>query len=243
MSAWSGTVPTGAAGLAQDLPILQFGVGARSPGPRRPGVRDVHFLLVSGEAAVAAESRGPCDGGVVGPPKWVRRLGRRCRPDSRSGHATPALPAPCPARPAGWQELTPRAGRISSASTRSSGCRATDVLHRSLRGLLHCPRRTHGSGWPPAPTELNVPYASVVDGDPRRLLRHPSVRSLRRRAGQRVRPAALISAHVADGPDLRHGHGYEYYQFVHEGTTISPGVRGTVFFLTTGFHGLHVSGA
>ncbi len=38
------------------------------------------------------------------------------------------------------------------------------------------------------------------------------------------------------------GQGYEYYHLVHEGTTISSSVYGSVFYMTTGFHGLHVIG-
>jgi cytochrome c oxidase subunit 3 len=38
------------------------------------------------------------------------------------------------------------------------------------------------------------------------------------------------------------GQTYEYMSLVNEGTTISSGPYGSVFFLTTGFHGLHVTG-
>jgi cytochrome c oxidase subunit III len=38
------------------------------------------------------------------------------------------------------------------------------------------------------------------------------------------------------------GQAYEYFQLVNEGITIPSGAYGTVFFLTTGFHGLHVIG-
>jgi cytochrome c oxidase subunit 3 len=38
------------------------------------------------------------------------------------------------------------------------------------------------------------------------------------------------------------GQAYEYTQLVHEGTTIASAPYGSVFYLTTGFHGLHVIG-
>ena len=38
------------------------------------------------------------------------------------------------------------------------------------------------------------------------------------------------------------GQAYEYQHLVHEGTTIASTPYGSVFYLTTGFHGLHVIG-
>jgi cytochrome c oxidase subunit 3 len=38
------------------------------------------------------------------------------------------------------------------------------------------------------------------------------------------------------------GQAMEYAELVHEGTTISSSPYGSVFYLTTGFHGLHVTG-
>ncbi|MEO7124946.1 MAG: heme-copper oxidase subunit III [Nakamurella sp.] len=38
------------------------------------------------------------------------------------------------------------------------------------------------------------------------------------------------------------GQSFEFYNMVSEGTTLSSSAYGTVFYLTTGFHGLHVIG-
>ena len=38
------------------------------------------------------------------------------------------------------------------------------------------------------------------------------------------------------------GQVYEYFELFHEGLTISSDVYGSLFFLATGFHGLHVTG-
>jgi cytochrome c oxidase subunit 3 len=38
------------------------------------------------------------------------------------------------------------------------------------------------------------------------------------------------------------GQAFEYTELVHEGVTIPSSAYGTMFYLTTGFHGLHVTG-
>jgi cytochrome c oxidase subunit 3 len=38
------------------------------------------------------------------------------------------------------------------------------------------------------------------------------------------------------------GQAFEYAELVHEGTTIQDSAYGTVFYLATGFHGIHVAG-
>ncbi|XVV05571.1 aa3-type cytochrome oxidase subunit III [Actinosynnema sp. CA-248983] len=96
--------------------------------------------------------------------------------------------------------------------------------------------------WPPAPTHLNVPYAlfftiilvassftcqwgvfAAERGD---------VFGLRRWYTLTLIMGAIFVA----------GQAGEYINLVAEGTTIPGSAYGTVFYLTTGFHGLHVIG-
>jgi cytochrome c oxidase subunit 3 len=96
--------------------------------------------------------------------------------------------------------------------------------------------------WPPEPTHLNVPYALVV--------------TIILVASSFTCQFGVFAAERGDVFGLRRwylltlvmgtvfvlGQAYEYYQLVHEGTTLSSSAYGTVFYLTTGFHGLHVIG-
>ncbi|MGH8964636.1 MAG: aa3-type cytochrome oxidase subunit III [Actinomycetes bacterium] len=96
--------------------------------------------------------------------------------------------------------------------------------------------------WPPHPTELNVPYALVVTIV---LVASSFTCQFGVFAAERgdvfgLRRWYLLT--LAMGTAFVLGQGYEYYQLVHEGTTLSSSAYGTVFYLTTGFHGLHVTG-
>jgi len=96
--------------------------------------------------------------------------------------------------------------------------------------------------WPPPPTHLNVPYALVV--------------TIVLVASSFTCQFGVFAAERGDVFGLRRwylltlimgtafviGQGYEYVQLVHEGTTLASSAYGTVFYLTTGFHGLHVTG-
>jgi cytochrome c oxidase subunit 3 len=98
------------------------------------------------------------------------------------------------------------------------------------------------SGWPPEPTELNVPYALVV--------------TIILVASSVTCQMGVFAAEIGNVYGLRRwftitfvmgltfvlGQGYEYVQLVAEGTTISSSTYGSVFYLATGFHGLHVIG-
>jgi cytochrome c oxidase subunit 3 len=100
-----------------------------------------------------------------------------------------------------------------------------------------------GDTWPPEPYELNVPYALVV--------------TIVLVASSFTCQFGVFAAERGDVYGLRRwylltlimgtffvlGQGYEYYNLAtHEGLTLSSAAYGTVFYLATGFHGLHVTG-
>ena len=103
--------------------------------------------------------------------------------------------------------------------------------------------KAHNEGhWPPEPTELNVPYALVVTI----ILVSSSfpcqwgVFAAEKGDVFRLRFWYLIT--LVMGTAFVLGQANEYRNLVHEGTSISSSAYGTVFYLTTGFHGLHVTG-
>ncbi len=101
--------------------------------------------------------------------------------------------------------------------------------------------QAHGN-WPPEPTELNLKLAVPVTAV---LI-----------ASSFTCQMGVFSAERGDVFGLRRwyvvtffmglffviGQGTEYHALYQEGTTISSSVYGSTFFITTGFHGLHVIG-
>ena len=99
-----------------------------------------------------------------------------------------------------------------------------------------------GNTWPPAPFELNVPYALVV--------------TIILVASSFTCQFGVFAAERGDVFGLRRwylltllmgtlfvlGQANEYRTLIEEGLTIPSSAYGTVFYLATGFHGLHVVG-
>jgi cytochrome c oxidase subunit 3 len=116
------------------------------------------------------------------------------------------------------------------------------MFFAGLFGIYFTARAQHVGEWPPPPTELDVPYALVVTIV---LVASSFTCQLGVFAAERgdvfgLRRWYLVT--LAMGTFFVIGQAYEYYNLVHEGTTIPSGAYGTVFYLTTGFHGLHVIG-
>ncbi|MCY7343678.1 MAG: heme-copper oxidase subunit III [Pseudonocardia sp.] len=100
-----------------------------------------------------------------------------------------------------------------------------------------------GVEWPTPPTELNVPYALAVTIV---LVASSFTCQFGVFAAERgdvfgLRRWYLLT--LAMGTLFMLGQAFEYYTLVTEhGTTLSSSAYGTVFYLATGFHALHVIG-
>jgi cytochrome c oxidase subunit 3 len=116
------------------------------------------------------------------------------------------------------------------------------MFFAGLFAIYFTVRAQHVGEWPPPPTELDVPYALVVTIV---LVASSFTCQLGVFAAERgdvfgLRRWYLVT--LAMGTFFVVGQAYEYYNLVHEGTTIPSSAYGTVFYLATGFHGLHVIG-
>ena len=116
------------------------------------------------------------------------------------------------------------------------------MFFAGLFAMYFTARARATEGWPPEPTELNLPYAlfftiilvasSVTCQFGVFAAEQGNVYGLRR----------WFTITFVMGLVFVLGQAYEYVQLVAEGTSISSSTYGSVFYLTTGFHGLHVIG-
>jgi cytochrome c oxidase subunit 3 len=116
------------------------------------------------------------------------------------------------------------------------------MFFAGLFAMYFTARSQAGGNWPPEPTELNLLQAVPV--------------TLVLIASSFTCQMGVFAAERGDVFGLRRGYvvtflmglffvlgqGYEYIQLVHHGTTLSSSAYGSVFYLATGFHGLHVIG-
>jgi len=116
------------------------------------------------------------------------------------------------------------------------------MFFAGLFAMYFTARARATEGWPPEPTELNVPYALVV--------------TIILVSSSFTCQFGVFAAEVGNVYGLRRwftltfvlglafvlGQGFEYINLVREGTSISSSTYGSVFYITTGFHGLHVIG-
>lgn len=98
------------------------------------------------------------------------------------------------------------------------------------------------ANWPPEGTELSVGYSAIFTT----VLVLSSVTCqigvFAAERGDVYKLRRWFTLTLVMGLIFVLGQANEYRNFVHEGTTLSSGPYGSVFYLTTGFHGLHVIG-
>ena len=116
------------------------------------------------------------------------------------------------------------------------------MFFAGLFAMYFVSKANSGGDWPSYPTHLNVPFALTITVI---LVASSFTCQLGVFAAEQgdvfgLRRWYVISAVM--GTVFLIGQAYEYVMLYLEGTTISSSVYGSVFFITTGFHGLHVIG-
>src|SRR3712207_6635121 len=116
------------------------------------------------------------------------------------------------------------------------------MFFAGLFAMYFTARARAQDGWPPEPTELNLPYALVFTT----ILVASSVTcQLGVFAAEQGNVYGLrrwFSITFVMGLIFVLGQAFEYVALVEEGTKINNSTYGSVFYITTGFHGLHVIG-
>ena len=116
------------------------------------------------------------------------------------------------------------------------------MFFAGLFAMYFTVRAAHPGDWPMAPTKLNVPYALIVTI----VLVLSSVTCqlgvFEAERGNVYGLRRWFTITFFMGLFFVLGQANEYRRLIHAGTTISSSGYGSVFYLTTGFHGLHVIG-
>ena len=116
------------------------------------------------------------------------------------------------------------------------------MFFAGLFAMYFTARARATEGWPPEPTELNLPYALVFTI----ILVLSSVTcQLGVFAAERGDVFALrrwFTVTFVMGLIFVLGQGNEYLSLVSDGIKINSDGYGSMFYLTTGFHGMHVTG-
>jgi len=116
------------------------------------------------------------------------------------------------------------------------------MFFAGLFAIYFTARAQNEGEWPPPPTHLDVPYALVV--------------TIVLVASSFTCQYGVFAAERGDVFGLRRwyvitllmgtffvlGQANEYHTLIEHGTTLASSAYGTVFYLTTGFHALHVTG-
>jgi cytochrome c oxidase subunit 3 len=116
------------------------------------------------------------------------------------------------------------------------------MFFAGLFAMYFTARAQNDGPWPPPPTHLNVPYALAITIV---LVASSFTCQFGVFAAERgdvfgLRRWYLLT--LAMGTFFVVGQAYEYYELVESGTTMAASSYGTVFYMATGFHGLHVIG-
>ncbi|HCT13943.1 cytochrome c oxidase subunit 3 [Corynebacterium nuruki] len=114
------------------------------------------------------------------------------------------------------------------------------MFFAGLFAMYFVSKANSGGDWPTHPTHLNVPWALLITVI---LVSSSFTAQWGVFAAERGDVFGLrkwYTLTIVLGTIFIVGQAYEYVSLVHEGTTIGGSVYGSVFFITTGFHGAHV---